>query len=89
MQFLRIVFFCKFLRKNIELMKNTTINTQFFFLANYRLPCIFYEKKRVHTKEIFAMKILQAVLLLDFQFRLLKTSLMDRYLHKAMGFKGE
>ena len=35
------------------------------------------------------MKILQAVLLLDFQFRLLKTSLMDRYLHKAMGFKGE
>ena len=70
-------------------MKNTTINTQFSFLANYRLPCIFYERKRVHTMEIFAMKILLAVLLLDFQFRLLKTSFMDRYLHKAMGFKGD
>ena len=39
--------------------------------------------------EIFAMKILLAVLLLDFQFRLLKTSFMDRYLHKAMGFNGD
>ena len=39
--------------------------------------------------EIFGMKILPVLLMLDFQFRLLKTSSMDRYLHKAVGFEGE
>ena len=50
-----------------------------------------FEKIRggVHTMEIFAMKILLVLLMLDFQFRLLKTPFMDRYLHNAMGFKGD
>ena len=39
--------------------------------------------------EIFAIKILLVLLMLDFQFRLLKTPFMDRYLHNAMGFKGD
>ena len=43
----------------------------------------------VHSMEIFAMKILLVLLMLDFQFRLLKTPFMDRYLHNAMGFKGD
>ena len=51
---------------------------------------MFYEKiMGVHIMEIFGMKILPVLLMLDFQFRLLKTPSMDRYLHKAMGFEGE
>ena len=37
--------------------------------------------------EVFAMKIILVLLILHFQFRLLKTPFMDRYLHNAMGFK--
>ena len=37
--------------------------------------------------EIFSMKVLLILLMLDFQFRLLETPFMNRYLHNAMGFK--
>ena len=37
--------------------------------------------------EIFAMKILLILLMLDFQFRLLEIPFMNRYFHNAMGFK--
>ena len=58
------------------------------FFANYRLSSIFYEKIRgVHTMEIFSMKVLLILLMLDFEFRLLETPFMNRYLHNAMGFK--
>ena len=89
MQFLRIVFLCKFLRKKYWIDENYYYKHAIFF-ANTGLPAMFYEKIRgVHIMEIFGMKILPVLLMLDFQFRLLKTPSMDRYLHKAMGFEGE
>ena len=35
--------------------------------------------------EIFSMKILPVLLMLDFQFRLLKTPFMNKYSHKSNG----
>ena len=89
MQFLGIVFFCKFLRK-----KNGAEEKHVIFLLQIMDYSPIFEKIRggeggVHSMEIFAMKILLVLLMLDFQFRLLKTPFMDRYLHNAMGFKGD